>query len=413
MTTLERELSAGGDPASAWNKLFAQSSAGTAGSGPLVGVRVVEASTLIAAPLAATLLADFGAQVIKIEQPGRGDPLRGYPPFKDGQSLFHKATNRNKLSMALDFHLEEDGEVMRELVAQADVFITNFRLPTLQKWGLDHDQLVGLNPSLVMLHLTAYGRTGPLADHPGFARVAEAFAGLTQISGPRGGEPMFSGYPLGDGLAGYFGAYATMLGLFRQRATGQGELVDLALYEPVMRMMDDLITGYTSTGEIRSATGNDQAYACPSGVYPTSDGRWLVLPASTEAMWQRLAAVMGASDLAGMDLEQRLANRNLVDKRVADFTTDYTLAEIVPLLRERGLACGPVNTAHDIVENEHVAARSNLVTVPDSQLGEVTMQAALPRLVNEPGGVWSPGRPLGCDNQAILEHLLPHRSSEA
>ncbi|MFD8158618.1 CaiB/BaiF CoA transferase family protein [Streptomyces malaysiensis] len=375
--------------------------------GPLAGVRVLDLSTVLAGPLASSLLGEFGAEVIKVEQPGTGDPARGYPPLEDGVSVGWAVVGRNKSSVTVDLHHPEAAALVGRLTATADVVVTNFRPATLRRFSIDFDDLVAYRPDLVMVHVSAFGRTGPYADRPGFARVAEAFAGLTHRTGFPDGPPVFAGYPVADGVTGIYAAFAAMLALRQRDRTGEPQLADIGLYEPLLRMMEDFIVDYDATGEVRGRQGNENPHISPNNLYRTGDGRWLALPASTEQMWRRLITVMKAPDLAVHDsITARIEHRAEIEGRVAAFVAAHDLESLTELLAEAGVACGPVNTAADICADPHMRARGSVVEVTDEHDGRT-------RLVQGSAGRFSGfeqridcGAPrLGEHTRAVLEDL--------
>lgn len=338
--------------------------------GPLHGVRVLDISTVLAGPLASSLLAEFGAEVIKVELPGAGDPARSYPPLEDGVSAGWAVIGRNKSSVTIDLHHPEAADLVGRLAATADVVVTNFRPAALRRFSIDFGDLVAYRPDLVMVHVSAYGRTGPYADRPGFARVAEAFAGLTHRTGFPDGPPVFAGYPVADGVTGIYAAFAAMLALRQRDLTGEPQLADIGLYEPLLRMMEDFIADYGATGEAQGRQGNENPHISPNNLYRTRDGRWLALPASTEQMWRRLIVAMDAPDLAAYDsMTARLEHRAEIEGRVAAFVASHDLAPLTELLETSGVACGPVNTAADICADPQVRARGSVVEVTDEHTG--------------------------------------------
>lgn len=349
---------------------------------PLAGIRIIEASTVLAAPLSASLLGEFGAEVIKVEEPHRGDAARGFPPIVDGVSGSFRVTNRSKKSVTIDLRSPEGAALLVDLCRDADALVINYRPSTLERWGLTADRLHEANPELVVLHLTAFGLGGPYSDHPGFGRVAEAFAGLTHITGEPDGPPYFPGYPIADGMGGIWGAFLLMVALMHRRDTGEGQLVDLALYEPILRMMEDFVVRYDLTGEVKGRSGNDQPHSCPNGIFPTADGQYVVLPASTPNMWGRLLELLDDPDgeLAQLDTAQkRIAVRPRINAVVTEMTSRYPRDELIALLRDRGIACGTVNSVADICADAHIAERGNLVRVADPDLGDILVQAPIGR----------------------------------
>ncbi|MGP3937247.1 CaiB/BaiF CoA transferase family protein [Nonomuraea sp. KM88] len=352
-------------------------------NGPLSGVRVLDVSTILAGPLASSLLGEFGAEVIKVEHPATGDPARHYPPLEDGESAAWAMLGRGKRSVTIDLHHAEAAGLVGRLVAAVDIVVTNFRPATLRRFGIDFDDLRAYRPDLVMVQVSAFGRTGPYADRPGFARVAEAFAGLTYRTGAPERPPLFAGYPVADGVTGIYAAFAAMLALRQRDLTRQAQLADIPLYEPLLRMMEDFIVEYGATGENRERQGNQNPHISPNDLYRTRDGRWLALPASTEQMWRRLVKVMDAPDLAVHDsMTARLEHREQIEARVAAFVAAHDLEPLMALLVDAGVAAGPVNSAADICADPHIRARGSVVEVPDDRTGR-------PRLMQAPAGRFS------------------------
>lgn len=333
-------------------------------SAPLNGVRVLDVSTVLAAPLSCALLGELGADVVKVEHPAGGDPTRSYPPLHDGVSVAWEQFGRGKRSVALDLHEPEGVALLHELIRTCEVVVTNFRAPTANRFGLDFETVSALRPGIVMFHLTAFGRTGPYADRPGFARVVEAFAGLTHRTGDAEGPPRFSGYPIADGVGGIYGAFSILAAMRQRDLTGEAQLVDLGLYEPMLRMMEDFIGTYGATGVSAGRIGNGNPAVVPNGLFPTADRRWVVLPASTDGMWRRLLRVLDRPDLESFDtMAARVDHRDLIDDAVARFTASYPLDDLLAVLHEAGIAAAPVNTAEDIVADPHVQARGSILRV--------------------------------------------------
>ncbi|WP_375002659.1 CaiB/BaiF CoA transferase family protein [Aeromicrobium sp. CTD01-1L150] len=373
---------------------------------PLRGVRVLDLSTILAGPLTSSLLAEFGAEVIKIEQPGDGDPARSYPPLEDGVSPQWSLLGRNKRSVTIDLHQPGAADVVGRLAAAADVVVTNFRPGTLRRFGVDFDDLVAYRPDLVMVHISAFGRTGPYADRPGFARVAESYAGLTHRTGEPDRPPLFAGYPVADGVTGIYAAFAALLALRQRDLTGEPQLVDIALYEPLLRMMEDFIVGFDATGHSISRQGNENPHISPNNLYRTRDDHWLALPASTEQMWRRLIKVMGADDLAGYtDMSQRIAHRKEIEARVQAFVASHDLDPLMEMLVDAGVAAGPVNSAAEICADPHVRERGSIVSVPDGAGRQRLMQAPAGIFSGFEGSIRSVAPTLGQDTDAVLTQL--------
>lgn len=375
--------------------------------GPLTGVRVLDLSTILAGPLVSSLLSEFGAEVVKIEQPGTGDPARSYPPLDDaGTSQSWALLGRNKSSVTVDLHHPDGAALIGRLAATVDVVVTNFRPDTLRRFRIDFDDLRARRPDLVMVHVSAFGRTGPYADRPGFARVAEAFAGLTHRTGEADGPPVFAGYPIADGVTGVYGAFAAMLALRQRDRTGEAQLVDLGLYEPLLRMMEDFIVDFAATGHSREREGNRNPHVSPNNLYRTRDGHWLAMPASTQQMWRRVVAVMQADDLAVYDtMSARIAHRAEIEDRVARFVADRDLAPLMKELVAAGIAVGPVNSAADICADPHIQARGSVQEFPGRDGRGVPMQAPAGRFSGFEGSVRTPAPLLGEHTAAVLREV--------
>lgn len=375
------------------------------------GIRIIDASTVLAAPGASSLLADFGAEVIKVEQPITGDPVRRYPPHIDGQSLGSKVTNRNKLSVTLNLNDERGQEVLRKLVGVSDAVVANFRTPTMKKWGIDYDQLVKVKSDIIVLHLTGFGRTGPYSERPGFARVAEAFVGLTHMSGYPDRGPMFAGYALGDGIGAIYGAFSLMLALYNKKITGQGQLADLALYEPIMRILDSLYISYDQTGEIPGRVGTINPTVSPSDIYQTQDQQWVVLPVSTQTMFARMCEVIGHPEIPKdprfATNGQRVIHREALDNFIVPFIKSKTLEEFLNICNSADIAAGPVNNVKQAMEDRHLRERSSFETIWDENLKcHVQMQGVFPKLSRTPGSIRWPGHEPGQDNDYVYQNIL-------
>lgn len=378
----------------------------------LNGTYVLDFSSLVAAPLAASFLGDFGATVVKIEDT-RGDPSRAFLPQRDGIALGYKVTNRNKKHATLNLRDERGRDVLRRLSVKCDVAITNTRPETLAKWKLDYADLCQLRAQddLVMLHVTGFGRTGPYRERPGFARVAEAFSGLMNITGYSDRAPVPAGYPLADAVTGLCGAYGVMLALYHRLRTGEGQLVDLALYESLFRMIEDLVIEYDQTGRIRERTGTANPVVAPNDIYQCTDGSWFVLPISTQTQFERLCVAMGAEHLAKEERfktnTSRVKYRADLDPFVTAFISRHDAQELAKVLEAAGVAYAKVPNVAEIVSDPHIQGRKSIVRVFDSQSGStVAMPAAIPVLTRTPGEVSFAGRPKGADNVEVFQGFL-------
>jgi len=379
--------------------------------GILEGIRVLDASTVLAAPLAANLLGDFGAEVIKIEQPKVGDPTRNW-----GSETW-KVTGRNKKSVTLNLREEEGVDLFNKLVKKSDVVIVNYRPSTLKKWGIDYEDLIKVNENIIMLHLSAFGRHGPYSDRPGFARVAESFSGLTYMTGDADRKPMFSGYPIADAFGGVYGAFSIVLSIYHYKKTGEGQLIDMSLYDPLLRVMEDLIVNYDVQGKVAERVGSHNPRLAPNDMYVTKDERWIVIPASTENMFKRLVAAIGKPELVNdarfKTNELRVENRNDLDEYLNSVFSSHTLDELSELMNENGVAYGKVNSVVDILNDPHIKERGDLIKVYDAELGrDITMQGITPRFSKTPGSVKWVGPALGAHNEEIYGSLLEVGSNE-
>ncbi len=378
--------------------------------GPLVGLRVLDFSIVIAGPTAATLLGDFGAEVIKVERPGVGDPLRAWGPFKDGHSLWWKAHSRNKKSITLNLAKPEGQAVARELAAKADVVVESYLPGTMEKWGLDYDSLKAANPGLVMLRMSGYGQTGPYKSRPGFGTVAEAMSGMVHITGFADGSPMLPAFPMADEVAGTFGAMAIMMALHHKEKTGKGQWIDISLYESLFRFMIPGVPQYDQLGVIAGRIGNELPGAAPRNLYQAKDGGWLSMSANTQGIWEQVAKAIGREDLISearfKDVAARVENRVELNATIQEWVGSYPLDEALQIMREGGAVVGPVYDAKMIAEDPQYIAREDIVSVDDPDLGPLKMQAALPKFSDTPGAIYSSGPALGEHNEIVLGDWL-------
>ncbi len=373
--------------------------------GPLRGVTVLDATTMMAGPYTTGLLADFGADVIKVEHPDGGDPMRRLSTNEHGHSMLSKIANRNKRSVGLDLNVDEGRAIFRRLAARVDVVVTNFRLSTLRRWRLDHATLAAEHPRLVMYHLSAYG-PGPREDDPGFARVAEAYTGLTYATGDPEGPPMFSGYAIADGVAGVHGAFSVMLGLYEAMRSGRGQLVEASLAGSMIRMLEGFVAAYDGTGRPPSRTGNHNGIV-PNDLYRTRDGRWLVLPVTSPNMWTRLCGALDLGHLADdprfATNADRLGHRAELDAVLIPAIEARTFDDAYTQLRDAGVAVGPVNSMADLFADDAVWDNSTLVRVRDERLDrDVAMPGVVPRLSVTPGEVRRVGPEPGEQTAEVL-----------
>jgi crotonobetainyl-CoA:carnitine CoA-transferase CaiB-like acyl-CoA transferase len=382
--------------------------------GPLSGIRILDAATFLAAPYAASQLSEYGADVIKIEHPV-GDHMREIGPFRGDVSLWWKVIARNRRSVTLDLNKEEGRTVFKQLVSKCDVVVMNYRPDALKKWGLTFADLVKCRKDIVFYHLTAFG-AGPYEQRPGFARVAEAYAGLTNRTGFPGGPPVQSGYAmLGDGIAGIYGAFAMMLALRQRDLTGEPQMIDLGLYEPLLSMMEDMIINYDETGSRMSLMGNASPRWAPHGLFKTKDGLYAVIACSTEKLWQQLRGVMGndALKIYDNDSNKRVAERAKLEGQVSEWTGSHNLADLVEICGKAGLAIGPIYSAAEIVNDPHIIARKSIISVDEPETGKpLRMASPAGRFSGFKGEVRHVGPLLGEHTDTVLNELLTYSPAQ-
>jgi crotonobetainyl-CoA:carnitine CoA-transferase CaiB-like acyl-CoA transferase len=383
-------------------------------AGPLSGIRILDAATFLAAPSAASLLSEYGAEVIKVEQPS-GDTMRNIGPFRGKISLWWKVIARNRQSVALDLNTEDGRTIFKQLASKCDVVIVNYRPDALKKWGIDFESIKQHRKDIIYFHLTAFG-AGPYAQRPGFARVAEAYAGLTNRTGFPGQPPVQSGYAmLGDGIAGIYGAFALMLALRQRDLTGEAQLIDLGLYEPLLSMLEDMIINYDQTGSRMERMGNASPRWAPHGLFPTKDGLFVVLACSTEKLWRKLRVAMGDDSLQVYDGDnnKRVAHREELEGRVSDWTRQYTYQDLLEICGKAGLAAGPIFSAAEIVQDPHIIARNSIITLDDPETGKpIRMASPAGRFSGFEGKVRHVGPLLSEHTDAVLSKLLNYSQAQ-
>jgi succinyl-CoA:(S)-malate CoA-transferase subunit A len=383
----------------------------TAAAKPLDGVRVLDIASFIAAPHAASIMGEFGAEVLKVEHPKGGDPWRRYGTSSGApdRSLAWLTEARNKRSITLNLNTPGGAGVFKRLVETADVITENFRPGTLEKWGLGWDVLSAINPGLVLLRVSGYGQTGPYKDRPGFARIAHAFGGLTYLSGMPGEIPVTPGSTsLGDYMTGMSGCIGVMMALRHRDATGRGQVIDCSLYESVFRALDEIAPRYAQDGFVREPEGTGTVNACPHGHFPSGDGKYLAIACTTDKMFERLTVAMDRPDLLERFGEQkaRLAGRAIVLAEVEAWTGSMPRDQVIAVCTESGVPAGAVNTIADIFADPHVQARGSLTTVDVPGVGPVTVPSVFPRLSESPGEIASLGPALGEANDKIYAREL-------
>lgn len=377
--------------------------------GPLHGLRVIEMGQLLAGPFCGQLLGDMGAEVIKIEPPGQGDPMRQWGQVRpDGISVWFAVVGRNKTYATLDLRTDDGRALLKKLIVKADVLLENFRPGTLEKWGLSWDVLHALNPRLILTRVSGYGQTGPYAEKAGYASVGEAFAGFRYPIGEADRLPARTGTSIGDSLAATFAALGTLAALNVRHQTGKGQIVDSAIYEACLAMMESLIPDYQVGGLVRERTGSFLPRIAPSNIYPTSDGM-VIIGANQDSVFARLCEAMGepalASDKRYADHIGRGENQVELDARVTTWTSALTSAQVQAACDAAGVPCGPVNRAPELLTEPHIAARDAIVSTLHPQLGELKMQGVFPKFSDTPGGVRWPAKDMGADNDYVWRGL--------
>jgi crotonobetainyl-CoA:carnitine CoA-transferase CaiB-like acyl-CoA transferase len=378
---------------------------------PLEGIRVIEAGVLLAGPYCGQVLGDFGAEVIKIESPGVGDPMRQWGQAQaNGQQVWWPIIGRNKKSVELDLRGEAGQQAFRDLAASADIVLENFRPGTLERWGAGYDVLSELNPGIILVRVSGFGQTGPYAQRAGYASVAEAIGGLRQLVGYPDRPSCRVGISLGDTLTGILAALGAVMALQQRHRTQRGQVVDAAIYESVFSVMESILPEYVFGGRMRERTGPVLPNIAPSNAYPTKDGRELVIAANQDSVFVRFCEAMERPDLARDDRFSthyaRGQNQELLDSIIAEWSSTHTMHELSDLLVAHAVPVGPIYRAPDMLDDPHFRARNAIITVDDHHFGEFEMQGVFPQLSESPGGVRWTGPPLGAHNKEILTDLL-------
>ncbi len=379
-----------------------------AAEGPLRGLRVIDAGSMIAGPLGATQMADFGADVIKLELPGSGDSMRHWAPLKDGRSLWWKVIGRNKRLASLKLSDPRGQALFKELVRTADVVIENYRPGTFERWGLGYDVLREINPRLVLVRVSGFGQSGPYAGRGGYGTVAEAFSGIPSFTGAADRPPTLPGFPMADSVTATFVAMSAMFAIYQrdQGGSGRGQMIDLALYEPLFRLVESQVIGFDQLGIVKQRIGNRLAEDSPRNTYQTADGRWIAISASSQKTFERLMEAMGMPELVAdprfATNALRCDNADVLDEAIAGWFRTRRCDEAMALFEAAAVVAGPVLDISDIFADPHYAARENIVAVPDEDFGTVRMQNVTPRFSATPGRVRHSGGAIGADNRDIF-----------
>ena len=376
---------------------------------PLDGIRVLDIATLVAGPYAAASLAEFGADVIKIEKPGSGDTLRKLgTESPNGDTYWWLSDARNKKSVELDLRSAEGAATFRKMVETADVVVENFRPGTLERWGLGFETLRADNPGLIMLSITGFGQDGPKAALPGVARIAEGLAGFTYLTGDPEGAPLLSGASaLSDYVSGTFGAYGVLLALRTRDQTGRGQQIDIALFEGILRYLDELAPVYNATGHVRGRFGAETHRSAPHSSYPCADGCWVAIACTNDSLFERLARAMGQAELAKdprfAKSAARISRRSEINQIVTAWTQSLPRAEIEALCARESVPCGPVNSIAETMADPQVLHRRAIEEIMHPELGPVAVPGVFPRLSETPGRIDALGPDLGADNDILVK----------
>ncbi|WP_351225576.1 CoA transferase [Streptomyces sp. NPDC002133] len=383
--------------------------AGNTGTGPLSGLRVLDLATLFAGPLAATMLGDFGADVIKVEHPRRPDPSRGHGPDKDGVGLWWKLLGRNKRTITLDLSTPGGRETLLRLAATADVVIENFRPGTLEKWQLGWEELSAANPRLVLARVTGFGQFGPYCHRPGFGTLAEAMSGFAAITGEPDGPPTLPPFGLADSIAALATSYAVMTALTARAASGRGQVVDMAIIEPILTVLGPQPIWYDQLGYVQPRSGNRSRNNAPRNTYRAADGSWLAVSTSAQSVAERVMRLVGRPELTGEPWfatgSGRAEHADVLDDAVGTWIARHTGDEVLDAFEKAEAAIAPVYDIRDVMADPQYRALDSVTEVPDPELGPIRMQNILFRLSETPGGIRWAGRPHGADTDAVLGEL--------
>lgn len=380
--------------------------------GALAGLRVLDIGTFIAAPFSATLMGEFGAEVIKVELPKVGDHARRLgTPTEIGDTLVWLSEARNKKSVTIDLRKPEGADLLKSLAAVSDVLCENFQAGTLERWGLGWEDLCAVNPQLILLRISGYGQTGPYANRPCFGRIANAFGGISFLSGEPDRPPAQPGSAtLSDYMAGLFGAFAVQMALRARDRTGKGQVIDVALYEGIFRILDEVAPAYHRSGFIRRREGPETPIVVPHSHYPTNDGRWIAIACTNDRIFARLAEVMGRTDMITDERyasnAARLKHRGEVNGIVSDWTSTITRDQALERCARAEVPCGPVYAINEIFEDPHYRARGNILEFEDPRIGRIAIPNVVPRLEGTPGRVRWLGPALGEHTDEILSTVL-------
>lgn len=373
-------------------------------------ITVLEFGSMLAGPFVGSLPGDFGARVIKVEKPGKPDALREWPPHKQDVPLWWKTMARNKHAVTLDISRPEARETALAMIAKADIVIENFRPGTLERWGLSPEELRARVPGVIWVRVSGWGQTGPKSSEGGYATIAEAFSGLSSFTGHPDKGPMVSAFPLGDYLAGVFGAFGALAALHQRAKTGKGQVIDVALYEPILRIIESVVVRYDQTGRGKPLLGNQMEEDVPRNVYTTADGGAIAISCGSQSIYEGLANAMGRPDLITdprfLTMALRVEHRDAIDAEVAGWMRTQQTGPALDLLRSHRVVAGKINQIEDVFSDAHVAARKAIETIVDTQLGPIRMPAPTPKLSDTPGRIRWTGQMPGAANDDVFTDWL-------
>lgn len=378
----------------------------------LDGLTVIDAGTTIAGPMAASFLGDFGAEVIKIELPGQGDPTRQWAPKKDGESLWWKVSGRNKKLITLNISKPEGQQLLKRLVREADILIENFRPGTMERWDVGYGTLSDINPGIIMVRISGYGQDGPYSHRPGYGTIAEAMSGIPSFTGFPDKPPTLSAFPLADAVAGMCGALGAMIAVYHRDVvgTGEGQVVDVSLFEPLFRLVESFVIAYDQLGIVKQRRGNRMEESSPRNAYETGDEEWIAVSASSQRTFERLAEAIGRPDLPDdprfEDNPSRVENAPQLDSLLAEWFRKFTVEDAMAILERYDVVAGPVYDIRRILQDPHYDARGSITKVEDPEFGEIRMQNVVPKMSKTPGNVSFPGLGLGEHNREVYEERL-------
>ena len=398
----------------------------TSAAGPLRGLKVLDLSIIVAGGTATSLLADFGAEVVKVERPGTGDPLRNWGPFANGVSLWWKVHSRNKKSITVNLAQPEGQALIRDLARQADMLVEGFRPGAMERWGLGPDDLHRVNSRLIMVRYSGFGQTGPYKDRPGFGTIAECMSGFVGMTGFPDSPPVLPPVPLADEVAGLFGAMAGMMALYHRDVSknnptepagdGRGQVIDVSLFEPLFRLCIPHVTMYDLLGISRQRVGNDFPDAAPRNLFSTSDDKWMGLSATSQSTFESLSKAMGLPELIDdprfKDNASRLENREALNQGLQEWVGQRSMTEILDQVIPAGGVVGPVYDAAQIVDDPHYRARNDILEIDDPELGHTRMLGVVPKFSETPGSVDHAGPTLGEHNELILGSWLGYSDEQ-